>query len=417
MPSCARCWESKAPLRPKGAAGSLPGHSPLTAPPCPSRNCPRPSPCRPLSPATSPPRSMRWRRRAPCRPGSPRGAITVEPPRDPAHGDLATNAAMVLAKPAKTNPRALAEALAAELAKAPRVTGVEDRRARASSTCGWRARRGTTSCARSPRLGARLRPLDAWAAAPRSTSNMSRPIPTGPMHMGHCRGAVVGDALASLLEFAGHPVIARILCQRCRRAGPDARPLGASALPRGAGRGRSARSREGSIRAIIWCRSAQALAAEFGDRYAAAPESEWLDLFRTRAVAAMMDMIRADLALLGIHHDVFASEAEVQDAGQARGRPRLAARARPASTTACSKRPRASCPTIGSRSRCRCSARPGSATTRTGRSRKSDGSWTYFGADLAYHCAEGARAPTRWSTSGAPTMPARSSGSRRRSRR
>ena len=137
--------------------------------------------------------------------GLNRAAITVEPPRDPSHGDLATNAAMVLAKPAGTNPRALAEALVAELTKLPSITSAEI------------AGPGFINL----RIGA-----DAWLAELRavaaagaeygrsamgagSTVNVEyvSANPTGPMHMGHCRGAVVGDALASLLEWAGHKVI------------------------------------------------------------------------------------------------------------------------------------------------------------------------------------------------------------------
>ncbi|HEY6870160.1 MAG TPA: arginine--tRNA ligase, partial [Novosphingobium sp.] len=137
--------------------------------------------------------------------GLNRAAVTVEPPRDPAHGDLATNAAMVLAKPAGLNPRHLAEALVAELAKAPGVSetniagpGFINLRVDASA---WLAE---------------LRAIAALGADyGRSTVGGGRTVnveyvsanPTGPMHMGHCRGAVVGDALAALLEFAGHRVI------------------------------------------------------------------------------------------------------------------------------------------------------------------------------------------------------------------
>ena len=137
--------------------------------------------------------------------GLDRRNVTVEPPRDASHGDLATNAAMVLAKPARTNPRALAEALVAQLGALDEVAEVSVagpgfinmRLADAS----WRGE------------------LEAIAAAGddygRSSSGAGVTVnieyvsanPTGPMHMGHCRGAVVGDALASLLEYAGHKVI------------------------------------------------------------------------------------------------------------------------------------------------------------------------------------------------------------------
>src|SRR6185436_14917613 len=136
--------------------------------------------------------------------GSSLADVTVVPPRDASHGDLSTNAAMVLAKPAKTNPRALAEALVAELVKLPAVTGAEI------------AGPGFINLRLAP--GAWLDELRAIAALGpdygRSTIGAGATVnveyvsanPTGPMHMGHCRGAVVGDALASLLEHAGYAV-------------------------------------------------------------------------------------------------------------------------------------------------------------------------------------------------------------------
>jgi arginyl-tRNA synthetase len=139
--------------------------------------------------------------------------------------------------------------------------------------------------------------------------------PTGPMHMGHCRGAVVGDALASLLAFAGHAVTREYYVND---AGAQVQTLGRSAHLRyceALGEAIGAIP-DGLYPGDYLVPVGQALAAEYGTRFAGAPEAEWLAIFRTRAVAAMMDMIRADLALLGIHHDVFASEAAVQDAGK-----------------------------------------------------------------------------------------------------
>ena len=128
----------------------------------------------------------------------------------------------------------------------------------------------------------------------------------------------------------------------------------------------------------------QALAAEFGDRYAAAPESEWLDLFRTRAVAAMMDMIRADLALLGIHHDVFSSEAELQAAGKP-AEAEAWLRAHDLVYDGILEAPKGKTPEDWEPVEL-----PLFRSTRFGDDqdrpiKKSDGSWTYFGADLAYH--------------------------------
>ncbi len=245
--------------------------------------------------------------------GVARRAVSIEPPRDPSHGDLSTNAAMVLAKPAGTNPRALAAALAPKLEQVGGVTAVE--------------------VAGPGFLNLRLAP-DVWREElatilaqrgdyGRSTAGASHRVnveyvsanPTGPMHMGHCRGAVVGDALASLLAFIGHPVTREYYVND---AGAQVQTLGRSvhlryheALGQDIGE-----IPEGYYPGDYLQPVGAALAAEYGTRYADVPEGEWLDLFRVRAVAAMMDMIRADLALLGIHHDVFASEAAVQDAGK-----------------------------------------------------------------------------------------------------
>ena len=244
--------------------------------------------------------------------GLNRATIAVEPPRDASHGDLATNAAMVLAKSARTNPRALAALIAPKLQALPGVTGVE--------------------IAGPGFLNLRLDP-DLWRAELRTIlaeggdygrSTMGAGVrvnveyvsanPTGPMHMGHCRGAVVGDALASLLEYAGHAVTREYYVND---AGSQVETLGRSAhLRYREALGEPITIPEGLYPGDYLKPVGAALAAEFGDRYVAAPEADWLPLFRTRTVAAMMDMIRADLALLGIVHDVFSSEAKVQADGR-----------------------------------------------------------------------------------------------------
>ena len=244
--------------------------------------------------------------------GLNRANIAVEPPRDATHGDLATNAAMVLAKPAKTNPRALAALIAPKLQALPGVTGVE--------------------IAGPGFLNLRLDP-DLWrdelrtilaAGGDYGRSTMGAGVrvnveyvsanPTGPMHMGHCRGAVVGDALASLLEYAGHAVTREYYVND---AGSQVETLGRSAhLRYREALGETITIPEGLYPGDYLKPIGAQLAAEFGDRYVDAPEADWLPLFRTRTVAAMMDMIRADLALLGIVHDVFSSEAKVQADGR-----------------------------------------------------------------------------------------------------
>ena len=238
--------------------------------------------------------------------GLDRRNVAVEPPRDASHGDLATNAAMVLAKPAGTNPRAIAGPLAERLAALPEVASAE--------------------VAGPGFLNVRLVP-GAWVDELRAIADQGdlygrsklgagqtvnveyvSANPTGPMHMGHCRGAVVGDALASLLEYAGYAVIREYYIND---AGSQVDTLARSAHLRY----REALGEDiGDIPEGLYPGDylkpvGAALAAEYGDRYVGKPESEWLALFKTRTAAAMMDLIRADLALLGIHHDKFASEA------------------------------------------------------------------------------------------------------------
>lgn len=313
--------------------------------------------------------------------GLERRAVTVEPPRDATHGDLATNAAMVLAKPAGTNPRALAEALAGELRAIPGVSTV------AVAGPGfinltlddatWRDELAGIVAAGDDygksSIGAGITVNVEYVSA----------NPTGPMHMGHCRGAVVGDALANLLAFVGHRVIREYVIND---AGSQVQTLARSAHLRyreALGEDVGAVP-EGLYPGDYLIPIGQALAAEFGDRYVAAPESEWLTTFRVKTVDAMMDLIKADLALLGIHHDVFASEAELQAAGK----PEAAEawlRTRDLVYDGVLEAPKGETPEDWEPVEL-----PLFRSTKFGDDqdrpiKKSDGTWTYFGADLAYH--------------------------------
>ncbi len=307
--------------------------------------------------------------------------VTVEPPRDPSHGDLATNAAMVLAKGAGTNPRALAGLLEAKLAALGEVESVEI------------AGPGFINL----RLGENtwrdeLRTITQEGVAyGRSSVGAGKRVnieyvsanPTGPMHMGHCRGAVVGDALASLLEYAGYGVtreyyvndaggqvdtLARSVHLRYREAlGEDI-----GEIP------------EGLYPGDYLIPVGQKLAAEHGAVFVSKPESDWLVLFREAAVAAMLVMIREDLALLGIHHDVFASEAEVQRAKKPEAA-EAELRARDLVYDGVLEAPKGEVAEDWEPVEL-----PLFRSTRFGDDqdrpiKKSDGSWTYFGADMAYH--------------------------------
>ena len=308
--------------------------------------------------------------------------VAVEPPRDPAHGDLATNAAMVLAKAAGSNPRALAGLIAPKLEALPGVTAVEIAgpgfiNLRLDEAA-WRDELGTI--------------LSEGAAYGRSSVGNGERVnveyvsanPTGPMHMGHCRGAVVGDALASLLEAAGFVVTREYYVND---AGSQVDTLARSAHLRyrealGADIGEIP---EGLYPGDYLVPVGQVLAAEFGDLYVDAPEADWLPLFKTNTVAAMIALIKADLALLGIHHDLFASEAELAAAGGPdRAMERLRAKGlvyqgvleRPKSLTDEDEWEPVELTLFRS-------SQFGDDQDRP--LQKSDGSWTYFGGDAAYH--------------------------------
>jgi arginyl-tRNA synthetase len=308
--------------------------------------------------------------------------VTVEPPRDPAHGDLAINAAMVLAKTAGTIPRALAETIKPKLEALPRVTSVEIAgpgfiNLRLSPDA-WRDELRTI-LAQCEEYG-----LSTVGANERVNVEYVSANPTGPLHMGHCRGAVVGDSLARLLEAAGFRVtkeyyvndagaqvdtLARSLHLRYReKLGDDI-----GEIPEGLYPGDYLKP----VGAL--------LAAEFGDKYAAAPEAEWLDLFRDRAIKAMLDLIRHDLGLLNIHHDLFSSEAELQRAG-AVDEAMQVLRDKGLVYEGVLERPKSLDPhdewepvelTLFR------SSQFGDDQDRP--MKKSDGSWTYFGSDAAYH--------------------------------
>jgi arginyl-tRNA synthetase len=314
--------------------------------------------------------------------GIDRGNVTVEPPRDPSHGDVATNAAMVLAKAAGTNPRTLAEAIKPKLEALPPVTSVE------VAGPGFINLRLTPDAWRDE-LRIILREGDEYGLS--QVGNNERvnveyvsANPTGPLHMGHCRGAVVGDSLARLLEAAGFRVtkeyyvndagaqvdtLARSLHLRYReKLGEEIGEIPEGLYP-------------GDYLKPV----AALLAAEFGDKYAAAPESEWLDLFRERAIEAMLDLIRHDLGLLGIHQDKFSSEAELQRSGAVEEAMQVL-REKGLVYEGVLERPRSLDPhdewepvelTLFR------STEFGDDQDRP--MKKSDGSWTYFGSDAAYH--------------------------------
>lgn len=319
--------------------------------------------------------------------GLDRRNVAVEPPRDPAHGDLATNAAMVLAKPAGTNPRALAELIVPKLAALPEIASAE------VAGPGFINVRLTERSWRDELAGI----LSAGGDYGRSATGRGKTVnveyvsanPTGPMHMGHCRGAVVGDALAALLEFAGYDVIREYYVND---AGAQVQTLARSAhLRYREALGETVEIPEGFYPGDYLIPIGQALAAEYGDAYVGKPESEWLDLFREKTVAAMMDMIRADLALLGIRHDVFASEAAVQKAGRVDAAlDRLRGEGLVYEGTL--EPPKGELPDDWEPTEMTLFKATAFGDDSDRPVRKSDGGLTYFGTDLAYHAQKAEKA-------------------------
>jgi arginyl-tRNA synthetase len=312
--------------------------------------------------------------------GLDRKNVTVEPPRDTAHGDLATNAAMVLAKPAGVKPRELAEAFAAELVRLDEV-------ATASVAGPGFINLSLTDEAWRGELHGIAEAADHYG---RSTLGEGTTVnieyvsanPTGPMHMGHCRGAVVGDALANLLAFAGHRVIREYYIND---AGGQVDVLARSVhLRYREALGAAVTIPEGLYPGDYLVPVGQEIAAEYGDKFASAQESEWLGLFRTRAVAAMMALIRDDLALLGIHHEVFASEAELQAAGKPEAA-EAELRGRGLVYDGVLEAPKGETPDDWEPVELPLFRSTAFGDDQDRPIRKSSGQWTYFGADLAYH--------------------------------
>ncbi|WP_132251387.1 arginine--tRNA ligase [Methylobacterium segetis] len=308
--------------------------------------------------------------------------VVVEPPRDPSHGDLATNAALVLAKEARTNPKALGEALAAELRSDPRVVeaGV--------------AGPGFINLRLDPSvfhdvvrsvLAAPERYVRAELPGGKVNIEYVSANPTGPMHVGHGRGAVFGDALANLLVAAGRDVtreyyindagaqvdvLARSAFLRYREAlGEEVGPVPEGLYP-------------GDYLKPVGA----ALAREHGRALLSKPEAEWLPLVRETAIAMMMDMIRADLAAIGIHHDVFFSERTLHGEGAGSVSALLAdLRARGLVYEGRLPPPKGQVPEDWEdREQTLFRTREfGDDTDRP--LLKSDGSFTYFASDIAYH--------------------------------
>ncbi|MEL6888593.1 MAG: arginine--tRNA ligase [Pseudomonadota bacterium] len=237
--------------------------------------------------------------------------VTVEPPRDAAHGDMATNAAMVLAKPAGMKPRDIADALAAKLAEDPRITSADV------------AGPGFLNLRLAPLVWQQVvgNVLTAGVAYGRSNLGQGARVnveyvsanPTGPLHVGHTRGAVFGDALASLLDYAGYEVTREYYIND---GGAQVDVLARSVYLRYLeAHGQEVAFEDGTYPGDYLIPVGQALKDKVGDAFVGKGEQFWLTEIREYATEAMMDLIRSDLAALGVEMDVFYSEKSLYGTG------------------------------------------------------------------------------------------------------
>ncbi|WP_400087947.1 arginine--tRNA ligase [Yoonia sp. R78084] len=306
-------------------------------------------------------------------------AVSVEPPRDAAHGDMATNAAMVLAKPAKMNPRVIADALAAKLLDDPQIAVAE--------------------VAGPGFLNMRLVP-DVWQGVIKtvlsdpsygqSTLGQGQKMmveyvsanPTGPLHVGHTRGAVFGDALARLLDYAGYDVTKEYYIND---GGAQVDVLARSVYLRYLeAHGKEVAFEDGTYPGDYLIPVGQALKEKAGDTYVGQPEEVWLEEIREFATEAMMELIREDLAQLGVVMDNFFSEKSLYGTGliekaiaelDAKGLIYRGTLEPPKGKMPEDWEPREQ--TLFK------STAHGDDVDRP--VQKSDGSWTYFAPDIAYH--------------------------------
>jgi arginyl-tRNA synthetase len=309
--------------------------------------------------------------------------VVVEPPRDKTHGDMATNAAMVLAKDAGKKPRELAEAIAEKLRAEALIEKVDI------------AGPGFINLTLKPSVwidelrtvlvqGSRYG-TSAIGKSEKVNVEYVSANPTGPMHVGHCRGAVFGDALAALLKFSGFDVtreyyindagaqvdvLARSAFLRYREAlGEDIGPIPDGLYP-------------GDYLKPVGV----ALATEFGHALKQKPDDEWLPVVRRKAIDMMMEMIREDLAALNVRHDVFFSERSLIESGKDEVATTIAALRKQNEVYEGRLPPPKGAPVEDWEDREQTLFRSTDFGDDVDRPlKKSDGSYTYFASDIAYH--------------------------------
>lgn len=306
--------------------------------------------------------------------------VTVEPPRDAAHGDMATNAAMVLAKPAGAKPRDIAEKLALRLTDDPRIRSAEV------------AGPGFINLRLDPGVWQRvvLAALNAPDGYGRSTLGQGTKVnvefvsanPTGPMHVGHTRGAVFGDALSSLLAFAGYDVTREYYIND---GGAQVDVLARSAFERyREANGLEPEIREGLYPGDYLIPVGEALKAKYGTSLLDKPESEWLVDVREFATDAMLEMIREDLRLLNVEMDVYSSEKALYGSGRIEA---AIERLRSAGLIyeGTLEPPKGKLPDDWEAREQTLFRSTAYGDDQDRAVQKSDGAWTYFAPDIAYH--------------------------------
>ena len=241
-------------------------------------------------------------------------AFTVDPSRDPRHGDFAVNAAMVLAKPAGRPPRELAQGIVEEIRAVDGGRSIESIEIAGPGFVNVKLRPEIwlAGLAEVERQGDRFGRTEVGKGRRVNVEFVSA-NPTGPMHVGHGRNAVTGDAVASLLDWSGHTVIREYYVNDY---GAQVQTLARSVHLRYQELlGRSVDMPPRSYPGAYVIDIARALVGEFGPRFLDAPEAEWLDLFRDRAVVHVLGMIRADLRAVHISFDVWSSEKNLYQSG------------------------------------------------------------------------------------------------------